>query len=182
MTSDGLTLYIEACLKSKSFTNFADIRNQLEKYLEEQEEIVLDALLSDFTLPPSIKYIRVCSNVDEKYKVNVLKEKVFKNYHIYQLWEDHPQVDSLEGENEEVPASLNWCLPNVAFEGLWESLILENGLKEQLMSYVQTTLLYSSHQVNAKVVHWNGLILLHGPPGTGEIIFCFQVEIYVTEH
>lgn len=167
MSGNSLTLHIEI-QQERGILKFEEITKILDEYIAKQEELILEVAIHDVILPNQIKCVRFCSTVEGKFKVNVAKEPLHKIYHIYQVWSDGPQIDCLEDENCQVPASLNWCLPNAAFEGLWESLILEEGVKEQLMSYVQTTLLYSGKKVDAQVVHWNGVVLLHGPPGTGK--------------
>ena len=53
-------------------------------------------------------------------------------------------------------------------DGLWESLIFENDLKEQLLNFVMTSILLSKQKVNANIITWNRVILLYGPPGTGK--------------
>jgi hypothetical protein len=57
-------------------------------------------------------------------------------------------------------------LPNVEFEGIWDSLILEPGVQDSLLDYAQTALRFSDAGVDENIVSWNRLVLLHGPPGT----------------
>lgn len=40
------------------------------------------------------------------------------------------------------------------------------------MNYVNSIMFYSEHNVNTKIITWNRLILLHGPPGTGKTSLC----------
>ena len=58
-----------------------------------------------------------------------------------------------------------WAIPSTELEGLWESLVYAEGMKEQLLSYVSTAMLFSQRGVDPKLVGWNNIVLLHGPPG-----------------
>lgn len=164
---DNLLLYIEINQKAESSLSSKEIEREVDAYFMRTGEILPGSILHNTVFPLHVNYVRVCSVADEKYKIQIPSNHVNLCYYVYQMCEDSPQVDSVDEENDDVPASLNWQLPNSEFEGLWESLYLDDGLKEQLISYVQTTLLYSHHQVSAQVVRWNGIVLLHGPPGTG---------------
>ncbi len=42
----------------------------------------------------------------------------------------------------------------------------------QLLSYAETTLLFSEKGVNPLIISWNRVVLLHGPPGTGKTSLC----------
>nr|CAD7257372.1 unnamed protein product [Timema shepardi] len=95
-----------------------------------------------------------------------------------------------DNEGQAVKAALHWTLPSAEFEGLWESLCLEPGLKEKLantlvvlsstaedreiklLSYVSTMLLLSDRGVDSNIITCNRVVLLHGPPGTGKTTLC----------
>jgi SpoVK/Ycf46/Vps4 family AAA+-type ATPase len=51
------------------------------------------------------------------------------------------------------------------FDGLKE-------IKRSLLTYVETTLVFSRHNVDPNLVCWNRVVLLHGPPGTGKTSLC----------
>lgn len=50
--------------------------------------------------------------------------------------------------------------------------ILINALKFQLLRFVETTLFFSSHNIDTNVIAANRMVLLHGPPGTGKTSLC----------
>ncbi|XP_037952952.1 pachytene checkpoint protein 2 homolog isoform X1 [Teleopsis dalmanni] len=77
-----------------------------------------------------------------------------------------------QGDMDAVPTFHHWILPSTAFVGLWETLIYEQGLKEKLLNFAFSALLFSEHNVNPNVIACNRLILLHGPPGTGKTSLC----------
>ncbi|KAH7649226.1 Pch2p like AAA ATpase [Cryptosporidium bovis] len=96
------------------------------------------------------------------------------NIYIYQLnklSEEEYLCDENNINNErnsESPVWRFWLLPNVEFDGLWDSLHYENGLKQQLMDYTSTSLILSDCGIDNNIINWNHLILLYGSPGTGK--------------
>ncbi|XP_065372276.1 pachytene checkpoint protein 2 homolog [Calliphora vicina] len=77
-----------------------------------------------------------------------------------------------DDDSGSVPSSNHWILPSHSFEGLWEHLIYDLGLKEKLLKFALSALLFSQHSVNHNIISCNRLILLHGPPGTGKTSLC----------
>jgi len=59
-------------------------------------------------------------------------------------------------------------LPAREFDGLWDSLVFDGDIKECLLAYVSTALLFSDQKVDPNIISWNRVVLLHGPPGTGK--------------
>lgn len=73
-------------------------------------------------------------------------------------------------ESEQVAASIHWILPNKddGFFGLWESLVYDENLKENLLGFAETMLHFSKRKIDQNIISCNRLILLHGPAGTGK--------------
>ena len=70
-------------------------------------------------------------------------------------------------------------LPSKEFDALWDCLIYDNDLKEEIFRYMQTALIVSSCQVDASLIGLNRLILLSGPPGKFTLkIQSFKVKLY----
>lgn len=90
--------------------------------------------------------------------------------HVYQLTEGGGEEDD-EGEDGAV-AFKEWALPAVDFEGSWEALHYECTIKRRLLQYAASALLFADLGVNAQLVSWNRVVLLHGPPGTGKTSLC----------
>lgn len=77
-----------------------------------------------------------------------------------------------DDDGDELPSFARWTLPNRAFDGLWESLAFEDDLKEALLRYAETGLVFSDAGVDARVVACNRVVVLHGPPGSGKTSVC----------
>ena len=72
------------------------------------------------------------------------------------------------GETTGSPAFSAWELPSARLDGLWESLEYGGGVKRALLGLVGAGLGLGARGVDRQLVAWNGLVLLHGPPGTGK--------------
>ncbi|KAL5291219.1 TRIP13 family protein [Megaselia abdita] len=85
------------------------------------------------------------------------------------------EIESFEdggGDSEEVPASNHWILPSMEFLTLWENLVYEDGLKEKILKFTESAIVFAKHNVNHNIISCNRIILLHGPPGTGKTSLC----------
>ena len=60
--------------------------------------------------------------------------------HAYQLELEGAAGEGIEEGGEVTRMADQWLLPNRCFQGLWDSLVYEEGLKESLLSYAQTVL------------------------------------------
>ena len=83
---------------------------------------------------------------------------------------DEP-AEEIEGDDE-IASFTEYFLPSVHFEGLWESLQFDENIKQQLLNYSRSALLFSKLKVNSNIIAFNRLVLLHGPPGTGKTSLC----------
>ncbi|GJN02582.1 hypothetical protein PR202_ga19946 [Eleusine coracana subsp. coracana] len=90
--------------------------------------------------------------------------------HVFQLSEDGPGEEP--SEDDTLSSFNEWVLPAKEFDGLWESLLYEVGLKQRLLRYAASALLFTERGVDPCLVSWNRIILLHGPPGTGKTSLC----------
>jgi ATPase family associated with various cellular activities (AAA) len=83
-------------------------------------------------------------------------------------WEDVFGVSNVD-KVEQQPGlfSVN-CLPSRHIESLWESLIMECEIKQYLLEYITSGCLFSQRNVDSRLISWNRVALLHGPPGSGK--------------
>ena len=49
----------------------------------------------------------------------------------------------------------HWTLPNREIDGVWESLVLEPGIKQLLLNYTLTTLQFSDKMVDSTLISFN---------------------------
>ena len=56
-------------------------------------------------------------------------------------------------------------LPRAQYEGLWENLYFDDPIKQDLLKYVQTIMLFSQKRVDHNIVSINRVVILYGPPG-----------------
>lgn len=95
-------------------------------------------------------------------------------FYIYRNIEGDPEKDYLEGE-EELPACDQWELPNQALSRLWESIVVEDHIKTDILGYATSAMIFTSAMIDPDIISWNRMILLHGPPGTA----CSSIKLLV---
>ena len=95
--------------------------------------------------------------------------------HLVALEDSLPEkdfIDGIDGEEGTTTAYEQWELPNRHLSGLWESIVLDNVIKNNLLGYCSTSMLFSDAFIDPNIISWNRMVLLYGPPGTGKTTLC----------
>jgi hypothetical protein len=167
-TKTPVTISIQV---SKSHpTRLVDVETTISKHLSSVATVYLDGDI-DLTQIPK-EFIQgveriIISVQDPSGRAAFFQARI--TYHAYRLYEgaeDQVAVDEHDGSSTTLFSLRE--LPNKEYDGLWENLILEVGMKERLLGYAHIGLLFSDHGVRSQTISCNRVVLLHGPPGTGK--------------
>ncbi|KAL4193372.1 hypothetical protein AMTRI_Chr06g176530 [Amborella trichopoda] len=173
-SNEKVLVSVEVCLNPSSAAKTEDVRAAVERMLEKRSLSYTDGPIpvpmDDLFLSENVQRICICGTDDgEDNRGILLFWQVQPVVHVYQLIEDGPGEDISGGD---LSSFREWFLPAREFDGLWESLVYETGLKQRLLRYTASALLFTEKGVNPCLVSWNRIILLHGPPGTGKTSLC----------
>uniref|UniRef100_J3LYX1 Pachytene checkpoint protein 2 homolog n=1 Tax=Oryza brachyantha TaxID=4533 RepID=J3LYX1_ORYBR len=172
---DRVLVSVEVLLHSTSTARAEDVCAAVERMLEARSLSYVDGPVpipnDDNFLLANVKRIQICDTDEwiENHKV-LLFWQVKPVVHVFQLSEDGPGEEP--GEDDTLSSFNEWALPAKEFDGLWESLLYEVGLKQRLLRYAASALLFTERAVDPCLVSWNRIVLLHGPPGTGKTSLC----------
>ncbi|KAM3368088.1 hypothetical protein ACQJBY_016565 [Aegilops geniculata] len=172
---DKVLVSVEVLLHATSTARAEDVRVAVERMLESRSLSYVDGPVQ---IPPDnsfllehVKRIQICDTDEliENHKI-LLFWQVKPVVHVFQLNEDGPGEEP--SEDDTLSSFNEWALPAKEFDGLWESLLYEVGLKQRLLRYAASALLFTERGVDPCLVSWNRIVLLHGPPGTGKTSLC----------
>ncbi len=94
--------------------------------------------------------------------------------HCYTLSTTPPEPEELDDNDGDEPITV--CdvlqLPHQNLHTSWENLIYERSIKENIIGYAESSLLFANKNVSNHIISWNRVLLLHGPPGTGKTSLC----------
>jgi hypothetical protein len=104
-----------------------------------------------------IEHVKVCDLPCES--ISFWKAEIC--LHIFRLIDSTGEKDFLDGE-EELSACEQWELPNKLISGLWDSIVVDNTIKQQLLGYASSSMIFTSAKIDSNIISWNRMILLHG--------------------
>ncbi|XP_053660300.1 pachytene checkpoint protein 2 homolog [Anopheles marshallii] len=132
--------------------------------LEERETIQMG---TTFTIPvPFVVQVEVCTNIDQYMVRSALQ------FNFYVLQQTPTVAETIKHCSEEMEISQHMLLPSEELHGLWESLIYEEGIKDSVLAFAESSMLFTRKGVDKNLITCNRLALFHGPPGTGKTSLC----------
>ena len=101
--------------------------------------------------------------------------------HAYTLSDEEAEAEELDN-HEEGDENLTACetlpLPHSSLHTSWENLILPTCIKQNLLGYAHSALLFTDAKVSPHIISWNRVILLHGK-FTGFLILLYILCQYL---
>uniref|UniRef100_A0A914X7M8 AAA+ ATPase domain-containing protein n=1 Tax=Plectus sambesii TaxID=2011161 RepID=A0A914X7M8_9BILA len=96
-------------------------------------------------------------------------------YYLYRLKRGDviaQEVSANANDEDHTVGSHQWELPNADFDDMWENLVFEDNIKNELLTYVYALLQIADKGLDSSILTANRVVLLHGPPGTGKTTLC----------
>ena len=163
---------VEACLRQEAAGASADLVSRVHALVRGSGIVTEGQLLklsADATLVANLRHVRVSDVPGGAADGSTVRAAV----HVHPLFEEEAAEEAADDNDAESSVAFQmWTLPAAEFDGLWETLLYEEEVKPQLLRYVSTAMRFSDLGVDSRIIGWNRVVLLHGPPGTGKTSLC----------
>ncbi|XP_076683749.1 pachytene checkpoint 2 protein [Andrena cerasifolii] len=168
-------LHVEICQNINSTLSKDEVEKLVYAEINALTYIALDTViyegdLSNHILKSHVGSIICSASQGDRSHVKV-QGATFK-FHVYRLSQEEAATETMQNDSEELSVCTHWILPGKEFHYLWESLYFDSSIKEDLLHFVETSMIFSDHGINSNIISWNKVVLLHGPPGTGKTSLC----------
>jgi pachytene checkpoint protein 2 len=165
-----IPVHLEVSIKRSSSISYSSASQRVSEALQDQCLIYQNGYINvPINLADFVDYICI-NDLDINQRVSSWQSEL--SIHPFRLEESDPDFEYLEGESTDLPAAEQLELPNLHLKGLWESIIIDSHIKQLLIDYACTSLLFSQANIDPTIINWNKMLLLHGPPGTGKTSLC----------
>lgn len=161
---------VEVCLqRSVPEQELDTLHEHVEDFLRSQRRLVKNKNIVTFQhnkhLATAVKELRVCEVWQEDNADELEFELYF--YHLrVPVSMNTPNVNLTAEDN--LPMFQEHILPCSEFDGIWDSLVIEEDLMARLLKYAALSKLLFQSKINTNLVSVNHVVLFHGPPGSGK--------------
>lgn len=156
-----IPVHIEVELDPLCTLSHQEIQQKIKSVVADQCPVFTNGLVSSKDFEGVASKVKVCDLLPGQ-KISFWQADIF--IHAFRLVDQPPELDYLEGE-EELPVAEQMELPNKYTQGLWESIIIDESIKSQLLSFSCTSILFAEANIDPNIIAWNKMLLLYGPPG-----------------
>ena len=170
-------MHVEVCLKESSGNpKVSELRQRVLHILEQkhvQQKPLVEGQLLDFGADPALSaHVQHIFLRDPPQ--GPAPPSATATVHVHRLYDEEVAEETAGADADEdgSVAFQMFLLPAREFDGLWETLLYENDIKERLLRYVGTAMRFSEMGIDSRIISWNRVVLLHGPPGTGKTSLC----------
>eukprot|EP01083_Nonionella_stella_P090120 251779_1 len=170
LRNEPTQVHIEICMKKHSPVQDKQIKKLFINYSQRFHRYYIGKMQY---LPQPISrhviYVRICMKVS-----SVPIHDCDCHFYVFRNDDEGiiEEIDDRTNESDPAHVANTYMMPNHEFDGLFESLIFEEDIKNRLLNYMKTISFYGKAGIDKNVIGWNGVILLHGPPGTGKTSLC----------
>ena len=165
-------VHVEAVLSPACGIASALVKNQLYEIFQSNPDAILSTGMKlEFGTVPSLSKSLlsvVVTDLNESVSVRDAELCIYT----YRLSTNGASEEYTDESEDSVSSCQQWVLPSQDFHGLWETLVYDTDVKDSLIQYCATAMLFSDARVDTNVISWNRVVLLHGPPGTGKTSLC----------
>ena len=161
-------IHIEVCQKETSVKTKEEIVSNMKMFMLNDSLFKENKYMTDNV--ESFNIWDSKGEIVQNFNSDINDDKI--KFHVYRLQSDQEELAMEDCDENEVQAAGHWSLPHTNFHNMWDTLIYDTDIKENLLNYSSSMLKFSDKGINQDLISWNRVVLLHGPPGTGKTSLC----------